>query len=49
MPNSTKEPKGILGLDLLFFIVSRKSSSILNVFFKRVLAALKYFFSFSIP
>ena len=49
IPSSTKDPKGILGLDLLFFNVSKKLSSIGFVFFNLSSAALKYFVSFSIP
>jgi hypothetical protein len=41
MPSSTSEPKGILGLDLLFFKVSKKLSSIGFVFFNLCSAALK--------
>ena len=41
IPNSTKDPKGILGLDLLFLRVSKRSSSIGCVFCNLCLAALK--------
>jgi len=41
IPNSTNEPKGILGLDLLFLIVSKKFSSITFVLLILSLAALK--------
>jgi len=41
IPSSTNDPKGILGLDLLFLRVSRKSSSIGFVFFNLCSAALK--------
>ena len=41
IPSSTKDPKGILGLDLLFLRVSKKSSSIGFVFFSLCVAALK--------
>ena len=49
MPSSTKDPNGILGLDLLFCIVSRYSSLIILAFFNLFLAASKYFLFFSIP
>ena len=49
IPSSTREPKGILGFNLLFSIVSKYSSSITLAFFIRSLAALKYFLSLSIP
>ena len=41
IPSSTREPKGILGLDLLFLRVSKKSSSIGFVFLSLCSAALK--------
>ena len=46
IPSSTSEPKGTLGLDLLFSIVSRKLSSITFVLLILLLAASKYFFLF---
>ena len=49
IPSSTREPKGILGFDLLFCKVSKYSSSITLAFLIRSLAALKYFLSLSIP
>ena len=36
IPSSTKDPKGILGLDLLFFNVSKKLSWIGFVFFRNI-------------
>jgi len=41
MPSSTKDPKGILGFDLLFFNASKQSSSIGSVLFNLSSAALK--------
>ena len=49
IPNSTNDPKGTLGLDLLFSKVSKWLSSITLVLSILSLAALKYFLSLSIP
>ena len=49
IPNSTKDPKGILGLDLLFSNVSKELSSMTLALLILLSAASKYFLPFYIP